>query len=76
MRIESAHKINRTRDDCFVYSIKSCRVHQGLGSVETIQGTEPAGQLDGFAARKEEWALAFLQCTGNDCAGADSRPDI
>src|SRR5438128_2005447 len=42
MRVESAHKIHRTRDNCFADSIESCRVHQGPGSVETVQGTEPS----------------------------------
>src|SRR4029077_10258899 len=76
MRVQSAHKINWARDNCFAHSIKSRRFHQSLGSVEAIQGAKSACQVDGFAARQEQRAPAFLQRTGNDRAGADSYANV
>src|SRR6516225_4060067 len=76
MRIQSAHKINRPRNDCLRHLIESRRVHQRLGSVETIQRTESSGQLNRLATRKQHRMTAVLQCTRNDRAGTNAGTEI
>src|SRR6266481_8211053 len=76
MRIQSAHKINRPRDNCLSHLIESRRVHRCLGSVETIQRTESAGQLNRLATRQQRRATTVFHCTRNDRAAAHPGTEI